>query len=472
MRRIRLSWMVALLAVALLFPGCKKKKTVKKEEAPVSVELGRVTRGTIKEFVRFTGDLEGEAMVSVYSAVADRIRDLRVDVGDVVQKGQVIAVIEHSRLRQVVAQSQAQLAMVRSQLAGARVSLAGAKVAQASAKKEYARLRRLLRSGAVGAQQVDLSKVQFQGSVTKVQAAISQVSALRSQIRAIQAQVAQARTAKSNAVVRAPISGIIAQRLRQTGDMNLPQVALVSIVRMDLVKVNIQVTEKDLAKVKIGDKAEVSVAGHPGRIFAGTVRKMAPTLSMDTRTAAAELVINNIYPVKPLRSCKKDSDCAAHAGTHCYRLGPPPKDKKRRRRKMPTYCVEKHPLKPGMIAKVRLLAKTFNDALLIPSSAILNDSYGYGSQRQNQTLAVMVLGADNKPVRRKVEIGLESKSGMLQVLSGLRFGEKVLTSGHNLYRPGRKIRIVNEGAQAGQSAAKGNTRLSQKTNLAKKSASN
>jgi RND family efflux transporter MFP subunit len=436
-----------LVALVGLGVGCKPKPKKKEKDPPISVEVGRVSQRDLREYVRFTGDLEGEASVNVFAPVADRIRSLRVDVGDVVKKGQVLAVIEHTRLRQAVAQAQAQLAMVRSQLAGAQVSLAGSRVAASSAKREYARLRRLLKSGAIGTQQVDLSKVQYQGSVTKVSAARAQVQALLSQIRALRASVAQARTVKANAVVRAPISGLVARRFRRTGDMNMPQMALVSIVRMDTVKVVIKLSGSELAKVHLGTRAQISVAGHPGRKFWGKVVKIAPTLDMDTRTAPADILIPNVYwPKAGRRTCKSDSDCQSIPGTHCY-LSPKDvldADKKKRRRNVKKYCVEKHPLKPGMIAKVRSLIKVHRKTMVIPTSAILNDSYGYSDKFAGQTLAVYALDANNKPVRRKIKVGIETENGDLQVLSGLKPSERILIRGQNLLRPKSTIKIVKE----------------------------
>lgn len=445
MRRCISRWF-GLLVVALVASGCVKKEKKKKEEPPVSVEVGSVQRGVIKEYLRFTGDLEGEASIRVYSAVTDRIRSLRVDVGDIVKKGQIIAVIEHSRLRQAVAQVQAQLAMVRSQLAGAQVSLAGAKVARASGKREWFRLKKLLRSGAVGAQQVDLSKTQYQGAITRVNAAIAQVQALRAQIRSLRASVAQARSVRSNAVVRAPITGIVAQRFRQTGDMNMPQMPLILLVRMDQVKVRIQLTGKDLAKVSVGDTAEVSVVSSPGRIFTGKIIKVAPALDMATRTAPAELLIPNVYAHASMMKCKTDADCKGIGRTKCYPLSATSNTKRSKRRAL--YCVDKHPLKPGMIAKVRSLVKVHKNALFIPSSSILNDSYGYSRKLQNQTLAVLVLDAHNRVVRRSISVGLESDDGRLQVLKGLEFGERIIVKGHNLYRKGLSIQVVKDTSKA------------------------
>ncbi|TNE49588.1 MAG: efflux RND transporter periplasmic adaptor subunit [Deltaproteobacteria bacterium] len=442
--RVRVVGIVLLLLVSVSGMACKKKEE-KKVEPPIPIEISKVKRGTMRDTLRFSGDTEGEAQVQVFSTFPERIKQMRVDVGDTVRKGQVIAVIEHTRLRQAVAQAAAQLASARSNLAGARVTSAGARVALASALREYRRFNRLLRSGAVGKQQVDMAKTQYESAVTRVQAAKAQARALISQIRALGAAVAQARTAKSNAIVRAPIQGIVARRFRQMGDMATPQLPLITLVQMDKVKVEVQLTEKDLARVKVGKEAIIRVAAHPGRSFVGKVVKVAPTLDLDTRSAPARIELSNIFTPSEPESCRKDSDCTHKLYNTCYKVG---------RRQV---CANVHPLKPGMIAQVEIMVQTYRNTLMVPAQALLNDSFdsaGGSALRKKRNLAVMVLNSNNVPERRDIEVGLETRDGMLQVLSGLKEGETILLRGQNFYRKGAKVKVVKDWDSSASSTPK------------------
>jgi multidrug efflux pump subunit AcrA (membrane-fusion protein) len=420
-----------LFGALFTMTGCSKKSQ-KKEAAPIPVEVDAVKRQNLRELLQFTGDLQGEAEVQVFSTVPDRIQRLNVDVGDVVKKGQLLAVIEHTRFRQVVAQMQAQLAAAQSQLAAARVSLAGSQVAQFSSSREYNRLKKLLKGGAVGEQQVDMSKTQYDGATTQVQAARAQIRALEAQINALRSSVAQAQTAQQNAIVRAPIDGIVSRRFRQMGDMATPQLPLVILVQMDQVKVNVQMSEEELNKARLGKEAQIQVVTHPGRIFMGRVSKVAPTLDLDTRTAPVEIEIPNIYPMNPERPCRTHGDCADPVYDTCYRV------------KNRNVCVEKHPLKPGMIAQVNILVKEHPNSVVIPAYALLNDSLSTGGDGEQQKLAVLLLDAKDQPLRRRIEIGIRDRSGMLQVISGLSEGERIIINGQNLFRDGFKIRVVKD----------------------------
>lgn len=422
---------LVLCSVWMLW-GCKKPET-KKEEPPIYVQVGKVVQTDLPELLRFTGDIEGEAQVQVYATVPDRIKSLHADVGEEVKQGQLLAVIEHTRLRQAVAQAEAQLAATYANLAGARVQLSGAVLSRESALRELKRLRRLYKSGAVGEQQVDQLKSQYDSATTQVQAAEAQIRALQAQIASLRAAVGQAQTAKQNAIVRSPIKGIVGRRYRQIGEMATAQFPLFSIADMDEVKVQINVTERDLMKIRIGDKASITVAAYGERVFEGRVNKIAPTLDLDTRTAPVEIRIPNFYPVQPERSCTPPSakkpapPCAK--GTQCHQ----------------NRCAELHPLKPGMIARVTLLVKVHRNALMIPLTALLNNSFGYNAALQQKDLAVLLMEEDNIPRRQQIRIGLESPDNtMVQVTSGLQANQRLIIEGQNFYKPGVRIKILDD----------------------------
>ena len=382
-----------VLITLLLLPGCEPKKKTDKDEA-VPVEVTATIKRDLPRILSYSGDVKGEVEVRVFATVPDRIRRLYVDVGDRVRKGKLIALIEHTRLRLAVSQAKASLAAVRAQLAAAKVGVAGGRVQFTSARREYRRILRLKRSGAVGEQQVDLSKARLDGASTQVRAALEQMNALRAQIAALKAAVGQASSAKRNALVRAPISGIVGRRWVNEGDRALPQIPIVTLVKMDRVKVTIALTEKDLGRVRLGMEVRVKVEAYKRR-FKGTVSRIAPMLDPATRTAPLEILVAN----------------------------------------------PKHLLKPGMFCKVAIHLGVKRGAVLMPIGALLNNSFGYSSAKHRSDLQVLVLNSKDKVEFRKVTIGAETGS-LVEVTSGLAPGEKVVVSGHNLYKKGLPVRVV------------------------------
>ncbi|TNE51719.1 MAG: efflux RND transporter periplasmic adaptor subunit [Deltaproteobacteria bacterium] len=423
-----------LCTIGLGLVGCKKP--VAKQEAEVlSVNVATVQRGDMKESLSFTGDVNGTAEVKVYSTVSDRVKKLYVDAGATVKQGQRLAIVEHTRLRQAVSQAQAQIASTRSQINGANVGLSSAKIAARSARREYLRLQRLYKGGAVGSQQVDNAQTQYQSAQANVKSAKSQIRTLRANLRSLKASAGQAYTMSRSAIIRSPMDGVVARRYASQGDLATMQMPLFTIVQMDSVRIEIQVAEKDLPKVKLGKQATVTVVGQPGRTFVGRVVKVAPTLDRDTRTAPIEIEVPNVYfqPTRP--SCRKDSDCSSDTYSRCFKVS-------RRRRA----CAEVHPLKPGMIATVKLLVKEHKDTLMLPAHALLNNSFAAQQKGATQTLSVLVVHDGKKVEERTIEVGLE-QSGTVQVLSGLKVGEKVMVKGQNLYQAGSKIQVIKDETQ-------------------------
>lgn len=389
--------LVLLIPVALVAISACNKGKKKKEDPPLSVEVIRSVKRDLLRTLDYTGDIKGESEVKVYSSVPDRIKKLYVDIGDKVKKGQLLAIVEHTRLRLAVSQVKSQLAAAKSNLAAARVRLSGAKVQRSSTRREYLRIKRLRRSGAVGEQQLDLARAKLDGARTQVKAAREQINALKAQIAALRAGVGQARSARRNALIYSPISGVVGRRNVNEGDRAVPQIPLFTIVRMNKVKVTVNVSGKDIGKVSPGMKVSITVEAYPKKTFQGKVSKIAPVLDLSTRTAPTEIVIDNSSLM----------------------------------------------LKPGMFCTASILLGKKTDAVVMPLTALLNNSFGYSSARHRKNLKIMVINGSGKPDFRRVTIGMEVGK-LVEVTSGLKPGEKVVVVGHNLYKPGQKIKIVKE----------------------------
>ena len=423
-RMLQPALVMLLILSSGLWIGCTKKEKKTRTKRVIPVKVGVVSQRLVKEVLRFSGDVEGTSQVQIFSPISDRLLKITVKEGQRVKKNQILGVVEHTRLRQAENQVRSQYASTRTQKASAFVKLAAAKVSRDSNLRELRRLRRLYKRGAGSSQQVDLAQVRYRGSISQVQAAALQIKALDSQLRALRASVAQAATMRRKATLRAPFEGIIGRVYKQVGDMVMPQFPLFQLAAMDNVKVKIQVPEKDLRKVRLGGRAEIQVAAWNKRIFVGKITKIAPTLDLDTRTAPAEITIPNLYPGKI--ACKTNADCGGD--TICMGLA----------------CTERFPLRPGMIAKVKVVVREFPQAIVIPLSAILNNSFGYDALKSEDNLAVYVLGADGQPKRRKITLGLQVTNNLVQITSGLRSGEKLLVSGHNMYKAGDKLRLISD----------------------------
>lgn len=172
----------------------------------------------------------------------------------------------------------------------------------------------------------------------------------------------------------APISGIIVDRQAVIGDMAEPSVELFTIMDLSTVWVDAEVYEKDLAKVRLGQRVEISVIAYPEEAFSGRVSYIGDTVDEGSRTVVVRTVVNN-------------------------------GDRR---------------VKPGMFATVRIITTEKENATILPEGAVL---------RENGKSVVVIQDADEYRLR-EVELGMVT-DGLVEIVAGLSFGERVVTSGHN-----------------------------------------
>jgi len=177
--------------------------------------------------------------------------------------------------------------------------------------------------------------------------------------------------------ILAPQDGFVVEKLVVEGQMVEPGMKIYRLADLGLVWVQAQIYEQDLVYIKLGQEATVTLSYLPDREFRGRVTYIYPNLDEKTRTARVRMEFHN-----------------------------------------PGYF-----LKPGMFATVQVTSELEPSALLIPNMAILRSG-------KKNTVFVALEGGKFAP--RTVTLGPPAENNMYQVLSGLREGERIVTSGQFL----------------------------------------
>ena len=191
------------------------------------------------------------------------------------------------------------------------------------------------------------------------------------------AELEKTRQAQRTLRVDAPIDGIVVEKMAVKGQMVEAGMKLYRLADLSIVWVQSQIYEQDLALLKLGQEAEVSLSYLPDRKFRGRVTYIYPTVDEKTRTARVRMEFHN-------------------PGLF---------------------------LKPGMFATVELHADLEPEALLVPDTAVL---------RSGDKNTVFVALENGKFEPREVTVGARGENDTYQVLSGLKEGERVVTSGQFL----------------------------------------
>ncbi len=272
----RMAGMVAAVLAASALTGCSNQPEPAaakgKNALPVAVRTAVVERRDLAETLQFTGEIESPLAVAVFSKAQGRLEKLElkdgqpVTEGVEVQRGEVIAEIEHRELEAHLALAEAQARQ--------------AEVAAADRERERRRIETLFAEEVATEQARDAATTAHESA----QAAGAQA----------QAQLQLARVNLDEAYIRAPMDGVVAVRHVDPGAMVGPSTPVAQIVQMDPLRLMVAVPARLLPLLEAGrTQIEVESDVYPGQTFSSTVNRIFPAVDPATRTLRVEVLLEN-----------------------------------------------------------------------------------------------------------------------------------------------------------------------------------
>jgi HlyD family secretion protein len=226
------------------------------------------------------GNVQSKIEVKVSFIIPGKIiRDIFVDTGDLVTKGDKIAVLEKDAIRAKVEQVNAAMELAKANLKQAETNLD-------ILKKDKLRMENLYKEKAVARQKLDHIVAQYKVAVETeklAQAGIKQAKAAIKEVDIVYREH----------TLYAPVSGYVAKRYVDKGSMSAPTVPVVQISREDALKIVASATGKDFLSIDLGMPVEISVDSYSGKIFKGKVTILSPTIDPTTRTGEIEIHFDN-----------------------------------------------------------------------------------------------------------------------------------------------------------------------------------
>ncbi|MCI0422916.1 MAG: efflux RND transporter periplasmic adaptor subunit [Acidobacteria bacterium] len=244
-------------------------------------------------------------------------------------------------------------------------------------KKELDRTLELHENQLIPRRDLDTAEARYRG-------AIAQEKLAEAQIDQAQAELRELRVRLDNTRILAPISGLVGKRHVDNGALISPSIPVVSVVDLSTMVMEINVPEKDLVKIRSGLEANIALDAFPEQKFKGRVIRISPVLDAATRTGSVEIEVPN----------------------------------------------PKMMLKAEMFARVELDLGTRHHTLLVPREALVS---------HEQQRGVFKLDEDTARFQ-PVDAGA-SQGGEVEVISGLKEGEAVITLGVNLVKNGDRVRL-------------------------------
>lgn len=279
----------AIAVLSLGFGACKKAAP---PPPPAAVQVGPegyavVGEGTIESGPTISGTLVPRDQAVVRAQISGSVLRIFADQGRPVKAGEVLATIDNSVLSEGVA--------------SAKNTLASAEDALSAAKKDWLRVEKLFKAGAISEQMVD--------------------NAHRSEM-ASEAAVAQAKNQLANAQkqldyssVRAPFSGVVSEKSIAAGDIVQPGIAMFTIVEPSTLELQGTIPANAIGLVHVGLAINFSVTGYPGQNFKGQITRINPAADPTTRQVriyaeipnAGHALVAGLYTEGRIASVKKET---------------------------------------------------------------------------------------------------------------------------------------------------------------------
>jgi len=353
-----------LLVLSGTLASCSSKSAQgKTERPPPLIRVVTLEQRNVDIEVHAPVDLRPLFQADVGSKTLGYLDAVLVDRGDKVKRGQVVALIRPSDLPDQLAASKGVLAQMQASLNLARTN--------------HDRISNLAPTGVVSQQELQQAEATL-ASATAAEAAS------KAQIGALAVRLGEMR-------IESPLDGYVVQRKLDPGALVGPPGggAIVTVARTDVLRVFITVNERNSAMVSIGKEASVTLDALPGRVFRGSVVRLAPFFDPTTRTLDAEVQLGN-------------TDGA---------------------------------LRPGMYGRGSITLERHSGATVLPAAAM---------QISNDQRYVFILDG-NRVRRRNIETGYDAGE-WLEVKSGVHAGERVVIAGADGLSEGSVVRVAPETA--------------------------
>ena len=323
-------------------------------------DLVRVEMGEIRQSIALTGTLQPLNRIEVKAPIPGQVVSVSVREGEAVRQGQVLATLDTADLQ----------ARLRERQGALEAGLAQLELSNKTRDNNAALLKRNF-----------ISQAAFDNALSSDRAAEAMVKQLR-------AQADVARKALADAVVRAPMDGIVAERMAQPG-LSVPvNATLLTVQDLKDMELAVLVPTSQIPQVRIGQTAGFRIEGFGEQGFEGKVERISPSAANGSRSIAVYLRVPN--PTLQLRG--------------------------------------------GMFAQGSIVTERSAMVLLLPEAAV---------RKQGEATTVLRVD-DDRLSEQSVQLGAhDADTGMVEVVAGLRSGDRVVLSGASQLRAGQAVLVVN-----------------------------
>src|SRR5579863_448491 len=357
----------------------------------VTVGTALATTRPVAQHLTLSSELVPYQEIDVYAKVAGYVKELNVDYGSHVRKGQVMAVLEVPELQAQLDEDQAAIGAQTDQVARLQSEIGRAKAQHNMLHLQYDRLAGVAKAqaGLVAQQEVDDAHGKDLAAESQVEAAQGAYQAAQGQLMAAKAKLGHDQAFYDYSKITAPFDGVVTQRyanfgaLMQAGTTSTQATPLVRLSDENLYRLVIPVPESDIKYIHIGDPVEVRVPS-ADKTVRGKVKRFSVDVNGATRTMHTEVEIPN-----------------ANGG-----------------------------LVPGVYAEAVITLNHNGAAIVVPVNAL---------DHQGDQGSLMVVDRDNRIESRNVTLGIQMPD-YVEIASGVSPGEQVVVTDRSGLKAGQVVK--------------------------------
>ncbi len=359
----------------------------KKEEEAIPVELADATVGRISSFLTATANLRPLRDVEIVSQTEGLVWQVRAEEGEFVREGFALCKLDDRQLQIQLQSANQKLSQAELQLEKSRVRRDKAAAQIRNNRDELDRYEKLYEEKLVSEREVAQLRYRLDELEHDELVSSHEIRELDYRVDELESEIAEVKLQLAQAVVRAPFSGIITERLVEKGQTVKRLDQLFKLSSFSTLFADVYLSEREARMVRKGQSAKVALGVDESSSLAGEVARISPVVDQNTGTVKITVELDN----------------------------------------------EGASFKPGAFVRVQIETDTRHDSLLIPKRALVEQD---GSH--------FVFVADDDAARRtEVKLGYEN-GGQAEVLEGLAAGERIVVAGQGTLKDGSKIKVVKE----------------------------
>jgi multidrug efflux pump subunit AcrA (membrane-fusion protein) len=392
--------LVVLCTAAVVTSGCTGSSAERgggPKEAARAVKTDAVRQESVRRTLEVVGTLAAEDQVTVSSEVEGVVRRVLADLGDRVTAGQALVELDREKLQYNLDQQRAAHARALTRYGAPDpdnlpqveetpdVRRAAAELEQA--KQAFERAEALHRRQLIAQQILDDADTAVRLKRAAYDTALQDVKNLRTDIDASAAAMKLAERSLRDTSIRAPFDGYVQQRMVSLGELVKAQMPVMTVVRVDPLKLRSEIPERMAPWIKVGQPLTLRVDAFPERTFEATVSRISPAVTTETRTFAFEALAPNSEAL----------------------------------------------LKPGTFARVRLETSLVEQVMTIPYAAM---QYRYGVYRA-------FAAEGDRLEARELKTG-DRVGDRMEILAGLETSDRVAVTDVDTLTDGMQITVEGE----------------------------